>query len=207
MNVIGLRKIGSKEELKNLFKLSNIYIKLLKKDIKIDLTDADILDILKLKNRLLKQFKDEATKIKRSILKILVTCIEKSDKNFLHVCKLIIDEQVSTIQSRYTSNGSEMCVDWLSDLDILTCFASNSSEIYHLLENNTSLLNTPYNIIEAIISVIIAQSHQEIELSDTDVLFDDHPKDEDAKIQSRNKKYPALLLNLSECKIFRSKYS
>lgn len=97
MNVIGLRKIGSKEELKNLFKLSNIYIKLLKKDIKIDLTDADILDILKLKNKLLKQFKDEATKIKRSILKILVTCIEKSDKNFLHVCKLIIDEQVSTV--------------------------------------------------------------------------------------------------------------
>ena len=99
-----------------------------------------------------------------------------------------------------------MCVDWLTDLDMLTCFANSSPEIYKLLENNESLLNTPYNIIEAIISVIISQSHQEIELSDTDVLFDDPPKDEDAKIQSRNKKFSALLLNLSECKLFRSKY-
>ena len=100
-----------------------------------------------------------------------------------------------------------MCVDWLTDLDILTCFASSSTEIYKLLENNEALLDTPYNIIEAIIQVLVSQKNEEIELSDTDVLFDEAPKDEEAKLQNRNKKYSALLLNLSECKLFRSKYS
>ena len=77
---MGLRKITQKEELTNLFKLANIYTKCMKnfhfkEGFLVEITDTEILDILKFKNKLLKNFKDDAQKVRRSIFKLLVTCI------------------------------------------------------------------------------------------------------------------------------------
>jgi hypothetical protein len=83
----------------------------------VEVTETEILDILKFKNKLLKSFKNDTEvvqKIKRSIMKLLITCItppepfKNKKMDVYKVSKLIISTQILSIKQKFETNNKVM---------------------------------------------------------------------------------------------------